>query len=91
MTALRSALFLLFALLCSSGMAGPHLIMGEAWKMHVIDDDGRGSDGTKLSDINRDGLPDITTAWEEDGSARVYLNPGRANAHARWPRLVSMT
>ena len=35
------------------------------WKRHVIDDSSRGADGTRLADINGDGLPDIATGWEQ--------------------------
>jgi hypothetical protein len=61
---------------------------GPPWPCHVIDNTGRGSDGTKLGDINRDGLPDVTTGWEEDGSTRVYLNPGPRAAKSPWPRVI---
>ena len=37
------------------------------WKRHVIDDTSRGADGTRLADINGDGLPDIATGWEQGG------------------------
>lgn len=56
--------------------------------MHVIDNAGRGADGTKLADINRDGHLDVVTGWEEDGSTRVYLNPGPARARERWARVI---
>ena len=58
---------------------------GEPWKRHAIDDTSRGADGVKLGDINHDGLPDITTAWEEGGVVRVYLNPGPAKSREPWP------
>jgi hypothetical protein len=54
----------------------------------VIDNSSHGADGTKLGDLNGDGLPDITTAWEEGGITRVYLNPGPALAKAPWPQVT---
>lgn len=61
---------------------------GAAWARHVIDNTSRGSDGTKLADINGDGLLDITTGWEEGGASRVYLNPGFARVKAPWPAVT---
>ncbi|MBL9206775.1 MAG: VCBS repeat-containing protein, partial [Opitutaceae bacterium] len=84
-TTLRSALT---AFVCAHTLPAQPQIVGDPWKMHIIDNEGRGSDGTKLMDINGDGLPDITTAWEEDGSTRVYLNPGPGKAHQPWPKVM---
>ncbi len=55
------------------------------WKCHIIDDTSQGADGVKLADVNRDGLMDITTGWEERGLTRVYLNPGPAKVKGKWP------
>ena len=55
------------------------------WKCHIIDDTSRGADGVKLADVNRDGLMDITTGWEERGLTRVYLNPGPGKVKGKWP------
>lgn len=87
---MRSPLLLgvVISLALAGGRHAHAQIAGEPWRMHVIDDDGRGSDGTKLADINGDGRPDITTAWEEDGSTRVYLNPGPALAGRPWPKAI---
>ncbi len=63
-------------------------LQGTPWPRHVIDDEGRGADGTKLGDLNRDGRPDIVSGWEEDGSSRVYLHPGPAAVRTRWPRVI---
>lgn len=59
------------------------------WECHIIDDSSRGADGVKLADVNRDGLMDITTGWEESGLTRVYLNPGPAKAEGKWPSVTT--
>lgn len=59
---------------------------GPSWKRHTIDNTSRGADGTKLGDVNRDGLPDIVTGWEEGGVVRVYVNPGATKAREPWPQ-----
>ena len=61
---------------------------GPTWKRHTIDNTSKGADGVKLGDINRDGLQDIVTGWEEGGEVRVYLNPGPAKSKELWPRLT---
>lgn len=61
---------------------------GPRWKRHTIDHSSRGADGVKLGDIDRDGLPDIVTGWEEGGEVRVYLNPGPKNSAEPWPRVT---
>ncbi len=58
------------------------------WPRHVIDDSTRGADGIRLADVNGDGLPDITTGWEEGGAVRVYLNPGPVKAKEKWPAVT---
>ena len=59
-----------------------------AWLRHTIDDTARGADGTRLADVNRDGLPDLTTGWEESGLIRVYLNPGTTQVKRPWPQVT---
>lgn len=61
---------------------------GTAWRRHTIDDTSQGADGVRLADVNGDGLPDITTPWEEGGRVRVYVNPGRASAKGKWPAVT---
>jgi len=61
------------------------VVSGEAWPRHVIDDSSKGADGVRLADVNKDGLPDIATAWEEGGVVRIYINPGPFEARRRWP------
>ena len=51
----KAALAILFA----------SLLAAEPWPRHVIDDSSVGADGVRLADVNGDGLPDITTGWEE--------------------------
>ena len=55
-----------------------------AWPRHVIDDSSRGADGVRLADVNRDGLPDIATGWEQGGVTRLYLHPGYSKVTGRW-------
>ncbi len=43
----------------------------DPWPLHIIDDIPHGADGVRLADVNRDGLPDITTGWEEGGLTLV--------------------
>lgn len=61
---------------------------GPTWKRHVIDDTSKGADGVKLGDLDRDGLQDIVTGWEEGGEVRVYLHPGPRQAQQPWPRVT---
>lgn len=61
---------------------------GTPWRRHTIDSESRGADGIRVGDINGDGLPDLTTGWEEGGQVRVYLNPGHTRAAQPWPRVV---
>lgn len=61
---------------------------GKPWTRHTIDVGSRGADGVKLGDLNRDGLPDIVTGWEEGGEVRVCLNPGPAKMHEAWPQIT---
>ena len=56
-----------------------------SWKMHIIDNTSRGADGVRLKDVNKDGLPDIATGWEEGGVIRTYLNPGPKKVKQPWP------
>ncbi|HAD62101.1 MAG TPA: hypothetical protein DCG12_22920 [Planctomycetaceae bacterium] len=60
----------------------------QVWKLHTIDASSRGADGVRLGDINQDGLPDITTGWEEGGQIRVCLHPGHNKATEKWPSVT---
>jgi len=61
---------------------------GEPWPIHVIDGSSRGADGVRLADVNGDGLPDLTTGWEEGGITRVYVHPGHRAARRPWPAVT---
>jgi len=76
------AVFLVFCGLIPAASAG------SPWRRHTIDQSSRGADGVRLCDVNADGLPDITTGWEEGGRVRVYLNPGPRKAGQRWPAVT---
>ena len=60
----------------------------EPWRRHTVDDTSRGADGVRLADVNGDGHQDITTAWEEGGVIRVYLNPGPKKTKQPWPQVT---
>jgi hypothetical protein len=62
--------------------------LGEGWLRHTIDNTSLGADGVRLGDINGDGLPDITTPWEQGGKVMVYINPGKSKVKEQWPRVV---
>ncbi|MFK8115689.1 MAG: FG-GAP repeat domain-containing protein [Rubripirellula sp.] len=58
------------------------------WTRHTIDDSSRGADGTRVADVNGDGLMDIATGWEQGNVTRVYLNPGPAQSKKTWPSVT---
>jgi hypothetical protein len=58
------------------------------WPRHTIDDTSRGADGTRLADVNGDGLLDIATPWEEGGLIRVYVHPGLDKVKQPWPAVT---
>lgn len=62
---------------------------GQPWPRHTIDASSQGADGVKLADINRDGLPDIATGWEEGGITKIYLHPGLERVRAAWPAVMT--
>ncbi len=57
---------------------------GRPWNRHTIDDSSRGADGVRLADVNRDGLMDITTGWEEENLTKMYLHPGYSRVKLLW-------
>jgi hypothetical protein len=66
----------------------PGTAADQPWQHHSIDNSARGADGVRLADANGDGWLDIATGWEEAGLIRLYLNPGPAKAHERWPAVT---
>ena len=76
------------AALCASPAALAAGPSDAPWPRHTIDDSSRGADGVRLMDVNKDGLPDIATGWEEGGITRVYLHPGAAKVKSPWPRVT---
>ncbi len=71
--------------LCLTSIAGD---LNQPWKRRTIDKSSRGADGTRLADVNGDGLPDIVTGWEQGGVTRLYLNPGPDKAKELWPAVT---
>lgn len=63
-------------------------LVAQTWLRHAVDDSSRGADGVKLADVNGDGLPDITTGWEEGGITRVYLHPSEDAVTEPWPAVT---
>jgi len=57
----------------------------EPWKRHAVDNSSRGADGTKILDVNGDGLVDVVTGWEEGGVVRACLHPGYGKVFDKWP------
>ena len=78
----------LFIVLCLSS-AGPVYAPNVYWNMWVIDTSGNGADGVHTGDINRDGLVDVVSGWEQSGDLMLYLNPGPAGVRdtAAWSRV----
>lgn len=66
----------------------PDPAFANPWPRHVIDDSSRGSDGARFSDVNGDGLPDVSVPWEEGGVVRLYLHPGAAAVREPWPSVT---
>ena len=67
------------------------LVIGKTkkpWKLHTIDKSSQGADGVRLFDVNRDGLMDIATGWEEGGIIRAYLHPKRGQEKKIWPAVT---
>lgn len=60
--------FFVFIFLNLSGFSQP---MENAWKMHVIDNDGYGADGVKLWQNNEYNV--FTVSWEQSGESRCYV------------------
>ncbi len=58
------------------------------WAMHVISDIGDGHDGTRIADVNGDGLMDVVTGCEESHDVIVCLHPGHDGVRSKWPQVV---
>lgn len=63
--------------------------LAQNWTRHTIDGSSSGADGVRLADVNNDGLPDISTGWEEAGFTKVYLHPGYARVKGTWPSVIT--
>ena len=83
----RNKLALIF-LLCL-GVAEPGYAPNIYWQKWTIDASGNGADGVHTGDINRDGLIDVVSGWEQSGDLMLYLNPGpeALRNSASWPRV----
>lgn len=79
---IRAAFTLGVLLLC--GSAFPEW-PDSLWQRHTIDASSRGADGARLADVNRDGLLDVVTPWEEGGAIRVAFHPGTDRVKEPWP------
>lgn len=86
----RTILLLAIAATCRlvAAVAGAAEPEGPAWPLHTIDSSSHGADGVKLADLNRDGLMDVTTGWEQGGITRVYLHPGHDKVRLPWPAVT---
>ncbi len=74
-----------YILLTCAVQAGEY---GPAWTRHTIDNTSQGADGVRLADVNKDGMPDIVTPWEEGGVIRIYMNPGCCQSKKPWPAVT---
>lgn len=58
---------------------------GSPWARHTIDAGSKGADGVRFADVDRDGLTDIVTGWEEGGAVRVAFQPPLSGIRDPWP------
>jgi hypothetical protein len=77
----------LAVVLLSTGVCAQEL-EGKPWARHVIDASSKGADGVKLADVDKDGLLDVVTGWEEGGTVRIYRNPGSKAVKQPWPAVT---
>lgn len=61
---------------------------GESWARHAIEDRLFGSDGTRLKDVDGDGLPDVVASWENAKLTGIYFHPGYDKVRERWPSVI---
>ncbi len=85
---MAAVLLLAFAVLAGCADEGRSRSFDGPWARHTIDDAHRGADGVRLADVNGDGLPDVTTGWEDDGITRAYLHPGYGAVREPWPAVT---
>lgn len=83
----------LIAAVCSQPVsvsaAEPLEVAGAAWPRHAISDPQLdGPDGTKLADVDGDGLPDIVSGFESEGVTILFRNPGPPRAKESWPSIT---
>ena len=57
------------------------------WKRHTIDNSSLGADGVRTQDVNRDGLPDLVTGWEQGGVSRIYLMQHKSERKPTWDKV----
>lgn len=76
------------ALVMMTAFTVPTADAADPWPRHVIDDASKGADGTRLQDVNGDGLPDIVTGWEQGGVTRLASHPGLQRVKDKWPAVV---
>lgn len=79
----RTIICIFYILLLGYGLEAQDI-----WNRYVIDNSLSGADGVRISDINRDGLVDIVTGWEESGITKMYLHPGYKNVREPWPSVI---
>ncbi|MBP2160436.1 MULTISPECIES: VCBS repeat-containing protein [Asticcacaulis] len=61
---------------------------GKPWARHAIENRLFGSDGTRIQDVNRDGLPDIIGSWENAKLTGIYFHPGYDKVRDRWSSVI---
>jgi hypothetical protein len=59
-------------------------LAGSTWPRFTIDNSALGADGVRAGDVNRDGLPDVVSAWEISGDVRFSIRPEPCGATAPW-------
>jgi hypothetical protein len=84
MSTTQRLLFLVASLIISLSIKAQNKV----WERHVIDSSFSGADGVRLADVNRDGLLDIATGWEEGGFTKVYIHPGYTSVKQNWPSVI---
>jgi len=81
----RTLLLILITIIGLAEIAVGQSTRGRPWNRHSIDNSSKGADGVRLADVNRDGLMDIATGWEEGNLTKIYLHPGYPRVKSPWP------